>query len=259
MQKEIKWLLKENYNWTDADFILNKRSPSPIEMSDIARIEQGEPVAYVIGKTEFLECTIDLSLKPLIPRPETEYWVGSVLGSDPLRGSDPYTKILDLCCGSGCIGIAILKRFPKAHVDFVDIDSNALKQTEINLKLNQISIRDDPFQGSSLIRSNLFSNLKGKKYDFIFCNPPYVNSNGEFDENLKFEPKTALFAKDNGMFFIKKILKEFTDYLKPNGTLFLEFGSEQKDLIQAIQNNCVFYKDQYDRWRYLTVSGNKED
>ncbi|MFH2109465.1 MAG: methyltransferase, partial [Patescibacteria group bacterium] len=146
MQKEIRWLLKEKYHWTEVEILLNKRLMSPKEIRDLKRLEQGEPVAYVIGKTEFLGCTIDLSLKPLIPRPETEYWVNQVMKGKnrvlPESGSTRMVKALDLCCGSGCIGIALLKHLSNISVDFVDIDDNALKQTEINLKLNLI--RDDP-------------------------------------------------------------------------------------------------------------------
>ncbi|MBU4381339.1 peptide chain release factor N(5)-glutamine methyltransferase [Candidatus Parcubacteria bacterium] len=270
MQKEIRWLLKEKYHWTEAEILLNQRLPLPEETFDIKRLEQGEPVAYVIGKTEFLGCVIDLSLRPLIPRPETEYWVNQAIKGKnrvlPDSGSTRMVKALDLCCGSGCIGIALLKHLSNVSVDFVDIDDNALKQTEINLKLNLIrgdprSIRDNPLQGLSLIKSDLFSSLKGRRYDCIFCNPPYVNPNGKFDKNLKFEPKEALFAKDNGMFFINKILRGFTKYLKPNGILYLEFGDDQKVLIErklkllerSKRRDFSFHKDQFGKWRYLKI------
>jgi release factor glutamine methyltransferase len=216
-----------------------------------------------------LECHIDLSFKPLIPRPETEYWVGNILHSHlqqvPFRFNRGETRInvLDLCCGSGCIGIAVLKHLKNVSVDFADTDKNALAQTTLNLKLNREDqdFAQDFSNAYRVVKSNLFQNLKGKKYNYIFCNPPYVNKNKAFDKSLKFEPKDALFAKDEGLFLIKEILRDFNKYLLPNGKMYLEFGFRQKPKIESYLkqlgiNKYLFNKDQYKRWRWVELKLN---
>lgn len=263
---QIGWVLIEKYNWSGSEIIQGKRQYAPNELDDINRLRSGEPVDYVIGWKEFLGCHIDLSLKPLIPRPETEFLVSRVISElnkeSPLQqGTLPNgskIKILDLCCGAGCIGIALLKHLPNVSVDFVDIDENALEQTGINLRF---LYRDPPAfdaGGSRIIKSDLFDNLKECKFNYILCNPPYVNTNDKYDSSLKFEPRTALFARNKGMYFINKILKGLNNHLLPNGALYLEFGHGQKDLIEKELKKLniskySFHKDQYKRWRWVVV------
>ena len=180
------------------------------------------PTEYKKGFIRFLGCKINLSKRTFIPRVETEYWVKKAiqelriknknlafsenLDSRPSRIRE--LKILDMFAGSGCIGIAILKACPEfcRRVDFADIDKKAISQIKINLKLNRISQKR-----YKIYRSNLFEKLKGKTYNFIFANPPYVAKDriGEVQKSvLKYEPKKALFSGKKGLNYIKKLLEK---------------------------------------------------
>jgi release factor glutamine methyltransferase len=247
IQQDIYFLLKEKYNFNDSD---------PNFLKDKNKLKEGFPLAYLIGHIPFLNCHIDLSQKPLIPRPETEFLINNLIKITP-RGCDFKGKILDLCCGSGCIGIALLKNLPNISVDFADISPKAINQTRINLKLNKISK-----SRYKLIESDLFNKIK-LKYDLIITNPPYVNPQGKFDNSLKYEPKKALFAGEDGLFYIKKIISNFDKYLKLKGHLYLEFGDKQKPAIRKLVSNGKiwkpsFLKDQFEKYRFLHLTHRKD-
>jgi release factor glutamine methyltransferase len=246
ISQEITWLLNEKYGGR-----ITKEAKK-----DIERLKKGEPVDYVIGHKNFLDCKIDLRYKPLIPRDETEFWVGSAIGkiADVYKIKSPNVfKCLDIFAGSGCIGIAVLKHIKKSHCDFVDIDDNALKQIRLNLKLNKIDKKR-----YKVIKSHVFEKVEGK-YDCIFANPPYI-AQGEKSKvqksALNFEPQKALFAKDKGLFYIKKLLQQTRQFLTNNGVIYLEFDSLQKRAIKRFleQRGCKgynFFRDQFGKWRYL--------
>ena len=256
MNKELRWLIKEKYpnllnSLNHPNFPNIPSFPSNLK-KDLNRLKKGEPLDYVIGFKDFLGCKIDLSLKPLIPRPETEFWVEILirrLENIKIRK----LNILDLCCGSGCIGIAILKHAPKTHVIFADISKKALNQTRLNLNLNSI-----PTINYKLLTTNLFKNIPNKTFHLITCNPPYVNPKGPFNKSILYEPKGALFAPQQGLKYIFKILRTYKKYLSPKGQLWLEFGDNQKDKIKNILeklgiDNASFYNDQFNKPRYLLV------
>lgn len=236
--KEIDWILDEKYGGKVCEGF----------KKDIKRLERGEPVDYIIGFTEFLDCKIDLSQKPLIPRPETEYWAEKAIA-----GIKENFDILDIFSGSGCIGIAVLKHVRNAKVCFAEKDKRLLKQIKINLKLNKIDSKK-----YKLVRSDVFQYVKGK-YDYILANPPYI-AEGRRDKIqksvLKFEPKRALFGGKDGLLFIKTFLGEAKNHLKKEGKIYMEFDSRQKEEIKEIlekigYKNYQFQKDQFERWRYL--------
>ena len=262
MDKQIRWLLKEKYN--------NK--PTKQFYKDIERLNGDEPLDYVIGFTKFGappgSCKIDLSKKPLIPRPETEFWVKEAIKE--IRVSSEFTpwrkfchkhkiykiRVLDIFSGSGCIGVAVLKHIKNSKVDFSDSDKNCLEQIKINLKINKI--KENRFKA---IQSDVFKNIKSK-YDFIFANPPYVavkNKNKIQKSVLKYEPRQALFGGGDGLFYIRKFLKQAKNYLNSGGVIFMEFSPEQKKQIEKLilkykYKNYKFYKDQHKRWRWAGIS-----
>jgi len=262
MNQSIVWLLNEKYGGQ-----LTAEAEK-----DITRLQKGEPVDYVIGYKNFLGCKIDLRYKPLIPRDETEHWIGQVikdlhrsyrckLFDDNNNGN---LRCLDIFAGSGCCGIAVLKNIPNSHCDFVDIDDNCLKQIRLNLKINGIDRKR-----YRIIKSDIFSAFSSTNhpqlttnYNLILANPPYIGL-GEKSvvqkSVLGFEPKQALFAKDNGLFFIKKFLRKAKNYLADKGVIYLEFGYNQKKDIEKLlekfnYQNFEFHKDQFNKWRFVKIS-----
>jgi len=202
--------------------------------------QTSEPLEYVRGFVEFLGCKIDLSKRPLIPRPETEFWVEKVISQIFDDRQKFVVRVLDIFCGSGCIGLAILKHVKNAQVVFAD--------------------KYKYFNHPNFIKSDVFSNIKDK-FDYIFANPPYIpitKKNKVQKSVLKFEPKSALFGGQDGFFYIKKFLKNAKNYLNRGGCIFMEFSPEQKKEIEKLINlygykKYEFHKDQYNRWRWIEI------
>lgn len=206
------------------------------------------PVEYRQGYTYFLGNKIDLSLKPLIPRQETEYWISLTL-KEIKQGS----KCLDLFSGSGCIGVSVLKTIKDSYCDFGEIEDKFVKQIKINLK----GINKNRY---NIIKTNVFSDIKNK-YDYILANPPYVaerriNEVGE--DVLKYEPHIALFSGEHGMDAITKLINNGFNYLKKNGVLVIEHDQSQKKEIEEIvlKNQYAKYefcKDQFNEYRFIKI------
>ena len=217
--------------------------------------QTSEPLEYIRGFTEFLGVNIDLSQRPLIPRPETEFWVEKAL-STVLTDKNSKIRCLDLFAGSGCIGLAVLVKAPFVLCDIADSQSSCIKQIRINCKLNNINKKR-----YKIIKSDVFSNIK-EKYDYIFANPPYIPTTKKSRVQklvLKYEPKTALFAGKDGLFYIKKFLKQAKAHLKPEGKIFMEFDSPQKSEIKKLVKKydyagCEFHRDQYGKYRWVVIT-----
>ncbi len=214
-------------------------------------------------KIKFINCQIDVSRKVFSPRIETEFWASRVIKE--IKKIKKPVEILDIFAGTGCIGIAALKTIKNAAVDFVDIDKEAIKQIKINLKINLPRTELVLVQGKiskkryRVYKSDLFEKLSPRrKYDFILANPPYVATNRIYEvqkEVLETEPHIALFAGKGGMVYIKKFFDKVKNYLKPWGTIFLEFDPRQKEEIEKILQNqgfkFIFFKDQFGKYRWL--------
>ena len=253
MNKDINWLLKEKYPAKFVEAHCGANYFIKEIKKDISRLKAGEPLDYVIGFTEFLGCKIDLSKKPLIPRQETEFWTEKAIEEISQLQN---LRILDIFAGSGCIGIAVLKYCPNLLCDFSDIDKKNLKQIKINLKLNKIKLTR-----YKIIHSDIFKNIY-VVYDYIFANPPYIAAtlrNRIQKSVLKFEPKMALFGGKDGLFYIRKFLKEAKNHLNKNGKIYMEFDYIQKREIERLlkkfsYKNYKFNKDQYNKWRWVEIN-----
>lgn len=206
------------------------------------------PEEYTKGYKYFLGIKIDLSLRPLIPRGETEYWVSSIL-KEIKKGA----KCLDLFSGSGCIGVSVLKNIEDSCVDFGEIEDKFIEQIKINLNgFNKNRYR--------IIKTDIFLNIKNK-YDYILANPPYVAEERikEVGEDvLEFEPHVALFSGKKGMNAIIELINKGFNYLNENGLLVIEHDESQKEAIEELilknkYSRFEFCKDQFDQYRFVKI------
>ncbi len=242
LTREINWLKREKYAGKEC----------PAFFIDLEKLKDGEPVDYLIGFIDFLGVRIDLSLRPFIPRPETEFWVEKAIGD---MSGKKNLRVLDVFSGSGCVGLAVLKNTKSAKVDFIERNEKFIKQIRINLKINKMNPKR-----YRIIHSNMFEKVKDV-YDYILANPPYIPESRKDTVQksvLKFEPKEALFAGKDGLSYITKFLGQAGAFLRKQGKIYLEFGFGQKREIDKFikkqgQFKCRFFKDQYGKWRYLTA------
>ena len=192
-----------------------------------------EPVAYLIGRTEFYSLELDITADCLIPRPETELLVQRAI--EFLRTRSGVQYICDLCTGSGCIAVAIAKNVPEARVTATDIFSAALEVAARNVEKHRLK------EQVRLLCGDLFEpviqQLDVNQFDLIVCNPPYV-STAEYeklDKNVKdYEPVSALLAGADGMDVYRRIIKKVDEILKPGAALMLEIGYAQGPAVRNL-------------------------
>jgi len=261
MTKDEQWLLEEKYKGEKTEGFF----------TDCQLLAAGKPLGYVIGWVPFLDCRIYLDSQPLIPRPETEYWVekailnikkqGRGLAAESLgrerKDRAPVSvhkiKILDLCAGSGAIGVAVSKAVPEAHVTFGEIDKEHLPTIGKNLETNHI-----PCTRYRVFQSNLFESIAGK-FDFILTNPPYIDPAVDRAEESvkKYEPHLALYGGHDGLEIISKIIAQTEEHLNPGGQLWIEHEPEQTSAISLLAHEFGFaptsYQDQYQTIRYSVL------
>ena len=198
----------------------------------IKRRIDGMPVAYLIGEREFYDLTFRVTEAVLIPRPETELLVELALERIPV---DQPCKILDLGTGSGAIAITIAKHRPQSRVIAVDLSADAIAVSRWNAKNMQVD-------NLHLTTGNWFDELSGERFDLILSNPPYVAKNDPHLEqgDLRFEPRIALAAEDNGLACICHIINAAPQHLIKSGWLLLEHGYDQAVECRQLLENMDF-------------------
>ncbi len=198
-------------------------SPEKIEKINALADERitGRPLWYCVGDTEFFGYTIKVDERVLIPRPETE-----LLVENALKYIDKDKKVLDLCTGSGAIAITVKKK-TDASVTASDVSDKALQLAKENAINNKTEIE--------FVESDLFSALKGRKFDVIISNPPYIKSediNNLQREIKDYEPIIALDGGKDGLDFYRAISKNIKDYLNSDGVVLLECGIGQAEKVK---------------------------
>ena len=228
----------------------------------VERLRSGEPLPYVLGEWEFYGIPLHVDKNVLIPRDDTCAVVGLAINQAIFLPSDP--RILDLCTGSGCIGLAIASRVKDARVTLADISREALTVAKKNIASNKMTGRVSCIQADALSPAPAFLG----KFDMIVSNPPYITGDemAELPDSVKnFEPHLALFGGRDGLDFYRAIAKHYAKALKPGGYLAFEFGMGQGDAVCSIleANGYTILertRDYNDRERAVMAQyGRKED
>ncbi|WP_334324312.1 50S ribosomal protein L3 N(5)-glutamine methyltransferase [Gilliamella apicola] len=182
------------------------------------RISDRVPTPYLTNQAWFCGHSFYIDERVLIPRSP----IGELIDNhfQSLLSQSPQ-QILDLCTGSGCIGIACAYAFPDAQVDITDISLEALDVAQQNIDLHEMNFRVTP------MLSDLFNDIPAKQYDLIVTNPPYVDNEDMDDlpDEFSYEPKLALEAGFDGLDIVKRILSDAINYLSPQGILVCEVGN----------------------------------
>lgn len=218
----------------DRDFYASEKIVTDVE-AGMQRLLTGEPIAYILGQWEFYGLPLHVNSHVLIPRDDTVAVADLAIRQALFLQQDP--RILDLCCGSGCIGLAVASRVPDAKVTLADISKDALTVAKENVVLNKLSGRVRCVNANALEPAPAFLG----KYDLIVSNPPYVT--GQEMEELPrsvadFEPHLALYGGDDGLDFYRSIATNYASALKPGGYLCFEIGEQQMvDVCRILEDN----------------------
>ena len=229
------WLLLEMACKIDRNFYYmhmdEEMTSEQIEEFKSLLKKRGEhiPLQYITGEQEFMGLTFHVNSHVLIPRQDTE-----TLVEEALKLVKPGMKIMDMCTGSGCILISILKNAKDTSGCGFDISKQAINVAKENAKLNEVV--------ADFEKSDLFEHVT-ERYDMIVSNPPYINT----DEIVKlmpevseFEPVQALDGKEDGLFFYRTIIKECRDYLNPGGYVLFEIGYDQGEDVSEMMKYAGF-------------------
>ena len=196
----------------------------------------GEPVAYLIGEWEFYGLPLDISPAVLIPRPDTEVLATKLI--DAARSAGP-CRILDLCAGSGCIGLAAAANLPNARVLLGELDDEALKICRQNIRRSNLTGRVTSMKLDA--REKPTRSLG--EFQFLVSNPPYIPSAdiGTLDASVReHEPRLALDGGEDGLDFYRAICEKWRDALCESGMLFFEVGIGQADQVLRIMRSYGF-------------------
>lgn len=218
---------------------------------NIVKIEAGYPVQYIIGYVDFYGLKININENTLIPRYETEYLVEKTIKYiKHYNFNNP--KILDMCTGSGCIGLTIKNEIKQSKVILSDISPEALKVATLNKDSLNLDVE--------IIESDLFSEIKDKDFDVLISNPPYVMEDESLPKTVLYEPVQALYSKNEGTYHIEEILKNAPNYLNKKFLIALEINEKSEENLTKIikkyfKDNIkyTFEKDLTGRTRYLFI------
>jgi release factor glutamine methyltransferase len=212
----------------------------PLEEKELSQMREllqkrarGIPFGYLAKQMAFFGALLEITPDVLVPRPETEIFVERIcqqLEAVPLENS----VLWDVCTGSGCIGIAIKKRFPQLEVVLSDISPQAALVAQNNCVLNKMAL--------SVHVGDLFTPFGEEKCKFLVCNPPYL-SQSEYEhvsKEVKMEPKIALVAEEDGLAFYRRLAEQLPHRLEVGGRAFFEIGASQEESVMEIFKNAGY-------------------
>ena len=189
------------------------------------------PLQYIVGEWEFMGLKFKVNENVLIPRQDTEFLVEtafSMIKEEFPKRKDTIT-VLDMCTGSGCIGISIAKYIQNSFVVCVDVMEEALEVAKENARLNGV-------ENIKFVRSDLFQNIE-EKFDVIISNPPYIKTSEcerLMPEVRDYEPRIALDGDEDGLRFYRNIIRESKDYFKGDAYLLFEIGYDQREEVKEL-------------------------
>lgn len=241
---KAKILLKVYLNTSKEYLIIHEDDNMDFKIEEkflkgVDRLLQDEPIQYIINNQEFMGLNFYVDKNVLIPQPDTEILVEEVISI--VNSVDKHFKILDLCTGSGAIGVSLAKYLKNVEIYASDISKEALRIARNNAKSNNVDIK--------FMESNLFEQIDMNiKFDIIVSNPPYIETDiiNTLSEEVKKEPILALDGGKDGRDFYRKIAKESKEYLNEKGVLALEIGYNQKETVKEILEN-EGYKNIYSK------------
>ena len=211
-------------NITDNDWKLLKKKYKRLNPV-IKKLEKNYPVQYLIGDVNFYGYTIKVRKGVLIPRFETEELVSKTL-SYINKYKLTNASVLDIGTGTGCIPVALKKELNTLNITAIDNSRKAIRLANSNARINRTDI--------TFILKNLYKYKPINKYDVIISNPPYVDKDEEVSPQVKYEPKSAIFAKDKGMEHYKFIINNYYKYLNEKFIMAFEIGYKQGEALTKI-------------------------
>lgn len=210
-------------------------------ITNIQKICNSIPLQYIINKQEFMGLEFYVDENVLIPQPDTEILVEEVIDTSKREGKK---NILDLCTGSGAIGISIVNSISECNVILSDISKDALEVAKENCIKHKVEDR------VTIIQSDLFENIdENNKFDIIVSNPPYIKTDviKILDKEVQNEPILALDGGEDGLKIYRRIINEAYKFLEIDGYLCLEIGYDQKDEVIKLIEQTSEYKDIYSK------------
>ena len=231
---DARLLLEEVCGTDRNDLLVHGDKEVPPEQCDryveyIQRRQKREPLQQITGYQEFMGLRFKVTPDVLIPRQDTE-----ILVEEVMRYLHDGMHILDMCTGSGCILLSLLKYSNDCEGTGCDISEPALKVAEENAK--ELSLN------ASFVQSNLFENISGK-YEFIVSNPPYIPTGvipTLMEEVRDHEPVSALDGREDGLYFYREIVEKAGEYLYPGGMLFFEIGYDQAEKVSSLMREAGY-------------------
>lgn len=229
-----EWLMRERLDWSKTELVMQYRNVMPVSElkqfeRDFEEFLKGLPMQQIIGHEWFYNRKFKVTEDTLIPRPETEEWLEQVLTDLP---QEPLS-IVDIGTGTGIIGLTVKLERPADDVTITDISKEALDVAKENAQVLGAEVTAE--------LGDLFEPLVGKKFDVIISNPPYISEaeiNVMDQSVLDYEPKSALFADEDGLAIYKRMAESIEKYLKPNGRIYLEIGYQQGDSVSRLFKNA---------------------
>ena len=264
---EVRLLLQESFSLNTAGYLLRKQEPlckAGIEQTEILlklhsfyenfeKRRRRIPLAQILGRQSFYGLDFFVNEDVLIPRADTECLIDLVLEdyaelAKTEKGNSLPLRILDLCTGSGCIGISVAKHLPYEELLLVDLSEKALAVAKKNA--------EEHLGGNvALLQSDLLTEVQGKRFSLLLSNPPYIVSRvipGLEREVSEYEPKMALDGGEDGLVFYRRIAREAKKVLLPGARLYLEIGYDQGESVKDI-----FQKEGYEAVEvFPDLSGN---